>query len=611
MADLFFLRHGPRADFAATNDPPIYPDYRVYDPLVTISTVGMMNDVAKQILLLVDLEKSPKKTIYIHYSPYLRCCQTADILTTALQNAIAKVSGLKVKIQLLGDFALSEWIHDKMKNKPPFSDSTEAYQMYTPNVRLLQNKKLCLNFRPTTQLGPWNEPDLLFKDFQARCRHYFEKLLATYDKPSHQNDMVIVVSHGYVVSTLLSYFVNHPIFEEIPEASLNYAHREDGVWILKKDSLGILEKEGLDGVLNLETEIVYYKTNFIKKDAFDETQQYPAIGFGGLKPVPENDPRPSFKVQLQDQKPLTLNPLCPGAKDWDPRRLKSFRVKSEFAIKVMNDEAFKRAFDLSNPPTHPVSPEVSPGSEPTRSNSTIDLVKLRLNEEIFHPFKLRYSLASDIPVQYLNSKVNSHASLTLLQRNANSHNNSSLDLLRSTLFGSQSFGPGTISGGLGSPRDEGSDQETANMNDVIQRLARVRSLQRRRAQSTTPKFGIIPESEERKLAIQKEEEEKRPEKKKEEKKFTLHFGNESANDSSLSGSIPSKSPPQNSHSSEHGIRRRRSSSVKFIPSVLQDNRTKLTQSIFYNLESGSSSSDEEHEESVETEQKYRWFGQNI
>lgn len=638
MTDLFFLRHGPRADFATSNDPPIYPDYTSYDPLVTISTVGRMGELARQICSLVDIGSCHKKNIYVHFSPYLRCCQSADLLTTALQKEVAAISDLKPRFHLLGDFALSEWIHDNMKNPPPFVDSNEAYQMYTPNVRLLENRKMCLNFRPTTKLGPWNEPGLLFKDFLSRCRDYLQKLLATYDKPAHSGDMVVVITHGYVVSNMLSCFVSHPIFEEIPELGLNHAKKDDqGSWTLKQDCLGLLEKENLDGHLNLELDIIYYKTNFIKKDELNEAQQYPAIGFGGLRPSPnENDPRPSFKVQLQDHKPLTVNPLCPSAKDWDPRHLRTFRVKSEFAIKVMHDEAFKKAFDLSNPPTHPVSPEVSPGSEPARANSTVDLLKLRLNEEIYHPFKLRYSLASDIPVQQLNLKVNSHVSLALIQRGGhNSNDNSALDLLRSTIFGPQPHS-GVLSGGLGSPRDEVSDIESTNMNDVIQRLSRVRSLQRRRAQSTTPKFGKIAENEVMTSPGPPEN----------EKHFSLQFGSpknsppESESSVLSLGHIKGTSNtqlshthynhPQTSHSTSqnthptqfghsgrdnethHVPRRRRSSSVKFVPSMLiAENRKKLSQLIFYNLasDSSSSASDEEVDEN-QIDEKYRWFGGN-
>ncbi|KAM9886963.1 hypothetical protein OXX69_013511, partial [Metschnikowia pulcherrima] len=214
----------------------------------------------------------------VHFSPYLRCCETADLLVTELEKQIKeKHPEVTAKFQLLGDFALSEWIHDKMKNKPPFHDSTEAYQMYTPNIQMLQNKKYVSNFRPTTKLGPWNEPDLSFKEFQERCKEYFQKLLATYDKPSHDHDMIIVVSHGYVISNFISHFISQPIFEEIPEFSMNFAAKIDGSWVLRKDCLGMLERDPqLDATLNLDTDIVYYKTNFIKKDELDESREFPA-----------------------------------------------------------------------------------------------------------------------------------------------------------------------------------------------------------------------------------------------------------------------------------------------------------------------------------------------
>lgn len=57
---------------------------------------------------------------------------------------LEKFPNYKVRFQLLGDFALSEWIHDKMKNKPPFVDSDDAYNMYTPNLKSLKIKMLVL-----------------------------------------------------------------------------------------------------------------------------------------------------------------------------------------------------------------------------------------------------------------------------------------------------------------------------------------------------------------------------------------------------------------------------------------------------------------------------------
>ncbi|OBA20610.1 hypothetical protein METBIDRAFT_29208, partial [Metschnikowia bicuspidata var. bicuspidata NRRL YB-4993] len=415
MTELVFLRHGPRADHSQNDSQPLHSPYKVYDLLVTQQTRQLAADVAGQIVRLASFEGSSRKNIFVHFSPYLRCCETADLLVSGMRSHIGELhAGVTPRFQLLGDFALGEWIHDKMKNKPPFFDSTEAYQMYTPNIQMMENRKHVSNFRPTTKLGPWNEPDLSFKEFQDRCKAYFQKLLATYDKPSHDHDLIVVVGHGYGVSNFLSHFISQPVFQEIPEMCLNFARKTLGVWHLERDCLGMLQRQpDLDSCLNLETDIVYYKTNFIKKDELDESKEFPAMGFGGLK-APDGHPRPSFKIKLVTGGPgsaSTRNPLCPAAKNWDPQRPSPFLVKSDFRLKVMNDEAFKKAFDITRPPRQPASPEVSPNSEPSKINSTIDLSKLRSNEEIYKPLKLKYSLASDIPVPYLNSKVNSHVSL--------------------------------------------------------------------------------------------------------------------------------------------------------------------------------------------------------
>lgn len=575
MTELFFLRHGLRADQAPLNDPPLASPYKVYDPLVTVSAVGEADAVAAQMVLLADFA-AQKKNVYVHFSPYLRCCQTADLLVTALMRQVeAAHPDAKPKFHLLADFALSEWIHDKMKNKPPFVDSTEAYQMYTPNVQHMTNRKLMLNFRPTTQLGPWNEHELLYKDYLERCKQYFQKLLATYDKPGHDNDTIVVVSHGYAINNFLSYFVNHPVFEEIPEFALNFAVKEDGTWTLRSDCLGVLEKNpGTGGVLNLESDIVYYKTNFIKKDEYDENKQFPTMGFGGLRKT-NSEPRASFKVEQNPARPPN-NPLCPSASDWNPRDANKFKVKSEFLMKVMKDDAFKKAFDITNAPLNPVSPEVLPNSAPSRNNSTVNLLKLTSNEEIYHPFKLRYSLTSDIPVHYLNSKVNSHVSLANFGRSARS---SSLDLPRNGM----SIFPGALSGGLNSPRDHPLDVEMSpNMNEVISRLSRVRSLQKKRPQNSTPKFGVISENE----GVP-------------DRNFSLAFKSER--------SVPSREPtPETQQPKPVQTRPRRASSVKFVPSVISREDVKKS-SIFYNPRSDSSSGDESSEE----DKKYMWFGQNM
>ncbi|ODV78612.1 uncharacterized protein CANTADRAFT_38608, partial [Suhomyces tanzawaensis NRRL Y-17324] len=457
MSELYFLRHGQRIDHALAQNPdatPLTSDYHQYDPSLASSATAQINKVASDIAgsttaFTADADSGPaRKNVFIHFSPYLRCCQTADLLITDLKAVfLQKYPHYKVRFQLLGDFALSEWIHDRMRDKPPFIDSNDAYNMYTPNVKAMANKSACSNFRPTTSLGPFNGPDLSYKDYQARCKNYFQKLLATYDKPAYMrnNDIIIVISHGYVINNFISYFINHPIFDEIPEAAINYARRirldelaaddddfapENYTWKLLKDSLDMFVHDDVDTTLNLENDVVYYQTTFIKRDELKNPKPESSLQL----PAFEN-PRPSFKIELakdNHESPVVAknyNPLCSSARDWSPQKIKHFKIKADFKLKVMNDESFKRTFSLNNKPIKPISPEVSPNSEPTRSNSVIDLTKLLGNDDIYKPLQLKYSSASEVPVHTLNSKVNSQVNLAQALRSGGSSNdNSSVDL---------------------------------------------------------------------------------------------------------------------------------------------------------------------------------------
>ncbi len=434
MTELYFLRHGERIDHALLKDPqakPILEEYKDYDPSLATSAIPQLQTAVDDLCNLTkafqDKDSTQRKNVFIHFSPYLRCCQTADILITELKASfLEKFPNYKVRFQLLGDFALSEWIHDKMKNKPPFVDSDDAYNMYTPNLKSLKNKNACSNFRPTITLGPYNGPDLSYKDYQARCKDYFQKLLATYNKPSYirNQDIIIIVSHGYAINQFITYFINHPLFEEIPEAVFNFAQRvlKDDIkdpedpndpfnytWKLIQDALHLIHEEDVDTTLNLETDIVYYQTNFIKKD------DAAALS----KPKESNDckPRPSFKIKETSASnpggrvpvPAKGNYICAAAKDWIPNG-KHFKIKSEFKEKLMNDESFRKNFSITNHPSRPISPDVSPNSAPTRINSVIDLSKLMSNEDI-QPMKLKYSNTSEIPILKINSRMNSQVNL--------------------------------------------------------------------------------------------------------------------------------------------------------------------------------------------------------
>ncbi|KAK6462067.1 histidine phosphatase superfamily [Scheffersomyces coipomensis] len=470
MSELYFFRHARRIDHDLKSNAsatPLFSDYQPYDPSLSTTAIPQIQQIAHEILSTTtafddDTTTTQRKNVFIHFSPYLRCCQSADLLVTYLKKYLSEAyPHYKIKFSLLCDFALSEWVHDKMRNKPPFHDSNDAYEMYTPNLKTLQNKNCCSNFRPTNTLGGYNGHYLSYSDYQSRCKTYFQKLLATYDKPIYlkNRDLVIIISHGYAINNFLSYFISHPIFEEIPESKLNFASRvlidkddmlseedelnpEHYTWKLFKDALDLMEREpDLDTTLNLDSDIVYYKTNFIKRDDYIRGDFTNPIDHN-LKEEDER-PRPSFKmyqpkpsdkalIANKVHKPINYNHICPAAKDWDPKKIKEFQIKNEFLLKMINDEAFKKNFDLSRHPSKPITPEVSPNSEPSRNNSVIDLSKLVETDENYKPLKLRYSSSPDVSIHDLNSKVNSQVNLAQYRRSptASSNEGSAVDLAR-------------------------------------------------------------------------------------------------------------------------------------------------------------------------------------
>lgn len=650
MTELYFLRHGQRIDHALTSDPnakPLIEDFKAYDPSLSTHAVEQVDETSKEITLLTTAfgegDGPKRKNVFIHFSPYLRCCQTADLLITHLKPKFEeKFPNYKIRFQLLGDFALSEWIHDKMKNKPPFVDSNDAYQMYTPNVKLLKNKSACSNFRPTNTLGHYNGYDLSYKSYQTNCKDYFKKLLATYNKSSNikNQDIIIVVSHGYLINNVLSYFVNHPIFDEIPEAKVNYAQRvyigpkenpnpdilEDYQWQLIKDSLDLFNFD-IDKSLNLETDIIYYKTNFIKRDELHKDADLK------LHQSKEEKPRPSFKIpqtsmgskenqrSLQDQRnkgtkdnhqnpQIINNPICPAAKDWLPQSWRKFQIKNEFALKRINSDAFKQDYDITKPPAKPISPEVSPNSEPTRNNSVIDLSLLDEKNKDHRPMKLKYSNTSDIPIHHLNSKVNSQVNLAQYHRSNPSSNNSSTTDFPKFLSGikkttsnpvnvthrdKDSYFPlHVVSPKLNSANHKHSRSnesisslESIDSNDLesIQERPQVLTLQRASSNTNTGSSPLLQRNNSRyrkELAMnsgrsilamyQRQHNQNNSDNDDNDtnggdnsfdndKRFTLSFSNDKSSKKSLNSRSVTSSPPQT---------RSRKNSVKFIPSVASD-----------------------------------------
>ena len=184
MAELFFLRHGQRIDHAqekSADAQPLLAEYEPYDPSLAKEAIPQIQAAASSIVELLQSFSSTsttRKNVCIHFSPYLRCTQTADLLMTHLKTELSKkYPSSKPRFQLLGDFALSEWIHNHMNCKPPFVDSNDAYQMYTPHVQHMKNRMPCLNFRPTNLLGPFHGPELSYTDSHQRLTAYFHNPL--------------------------------------------------------------------------------------------------------------------------------------------------------------------------------------------------------------------------------------------------------------------------------------------------------------------------------------------------------------------------------------------------------------------------------------------------
>lgn len=685
MTELFFLRHGKRIDHALQEDPsatPILADYKPYDPSLASCASDQIKNVALDIVqsstAFTTAAKTPaKKTIYIHFLPYLRCCQTADLLVSHLRPLLEqRHPEFKVRYQLLGDFALSEWIHDKMKNKPPFYDSNDAYQMYTPNIKLLVNRSCCSNFRPTNTLGHWNGHDLSYKDYQNNCREYFKKLLATYDKPSYinNNDIVVVISHGYFINNLLSFFVTHPIFDEIPEAKINYAVREvrdleSGQWVLVKDALDLFNFDDIDKTLNLETDIVYYKTNFIKRDELNDKNN-------NLTIKKEDKPRPSFKIYQTSEsyavemeressknnsinKPnppaansfIINNPICPAAKDWSPQKSRKFAIKNEFKLKSVDWEVFKEDFDITKPPARPYSPEISPTSLPTHNNSVVDLSKLVGTDENYKPMKLKYSTTDEIPIEQLNCKVNSHLNLAQIQRSYPSSNNLSITdfpkFANKRVSSNNSFFPQfspKSSNGSWEMDDESVDNNELNIIKEDKSNESYRNPLLTRSKSLKHKQELAMNSGRSLLALYQKQQQQQQQSSDEEEKFTLSFKKQQQQlqqqlqqqQQQQQLQSPSQQPQQplplhqskdhdhqeHAKPSGHPSRTRsRKNSVKFVPSVLlydlperESNSTpvgiyKKKLSMFYNLDSEDSDS-EGLVSSSDEKQDYMWFGQN-
>lgn len=201
-----------------------------------------MDSAFKKISNNVASKKQPRK-IMLHSSPYNRCIQTTELLLDRILHS--KQFDNKPNIKLRVDQALSEWLNENynLKYLPPNDDgysminNVNAYlnQMnFNSETNVINNKKnygfnqqtrqQLKNVKDATwsynKLGHCGDYGESASSFTSRCFKYLINLLQFYygkqDSTEDRQMVVVIISHGAVISTLLQILLGRSVFNEIP-----------------------------------------------------------------------------------------------------------------------------------------------------------------------------------------------------------------------------------------------------------------------------------------------------------------------------------------------------------------------------------------------------------
>lgn len=218
-----------------------------FDPPVDINRASEEMDTAlRHICTHIAPEPASKKLqVLIHCSPYNRCIQTAELLLAGIEKAPElNPTHFHVSRRLRIDQALSEWLSENfnLNYLPPNDDGysiinnvntylnspetdfgvanqTEAPTDLNSSTRthLKDIRDPTWSYNALGHCGDYGEPPL---EFKRRCFDYLTSLLQYYYRrqpySADKNTVLIVISHGAVISTLLQMLLNRPIFSEIP-----------------------------------------------------------------------------------------------------------------------------------------------------------------------------------------------------------------------------------------------------------------------------------------------------------------------------------------------------------------------------------------------------------
>ncbi|OWB58639.1 hypothetical protein B5S28_g4697 [[Candida] boidinii] len=200
--------------------------------------------------------KKNKPSTIIHSSPYNRCIQTTELFlkyfyeySKSKLNQSDETINKSVKLRI--DQALSEWLNENfnLKYLPPNDD---GYSMIS-NINNYLNESLDLDDKTETtplnnktrsvlrtvkdqiwsynQFGHCGEYGESNPDFKKRCFQYLVSLLQYYYKKNSfaedRDTVIVIVSHGAVISALLRVILNKPIFNEVPMCTPIYLKQNE------------------------------------------------------------------------------------------------------------------------------------------------------------------------------------------------------------------------------------------------------------------------------------------------------------------------------------------------------------------------------------------------
>ncbi|KAH3678973.1 hypothetical protein WICMUC_001341 [Wickerhamomyces mucosus] len=321
-----------------------------------------------------------------HTSPYLRCLETIKFISDYLIKKYTFNKPLKFIIKI--DQVLSEWLNIEldMNYYPPNDNGetllTKAIQYLNSNLSFYNNSnnnnrnpniKLQFDLNHDSYLhgnpGPFSES---FQQQYQRLNNGLISLLSHDDyksfpsnNNSSKNNILILVSHGACIRSLLSKIYGKPIYNEIPLASLSIVHpikqnSKQSIWKLIETDIEISKNYNNGKEFN---EIDLFKLdnpfkNFQTNHLFSSNNQ---LNFknDSIKPLQSNnndkllfnnhdgnnddidsdtdsDDGLSFKVRIERRRPKSQSPSNVNNQDIIINNPKRFRSSSLFGPTLKN-----------------------------------------------------------------------------------------------------------------------------------------------------------------------------------------------------------------------------------------------------------------------------------